>query len=208
MEKIIRDRIEKIEKDIVPEGYKKTPIGIIPQDWQVKKLGEMGEFKLGKGISKNKLQEDGISCIIYGEIYTIYNYYIDKLNSKVSIEVAKNSTDISCGDILFASSGETAEDIGKAVMYVGNDKAVAGGDIIIFSPKKEIKTIFYSFLLNFNYINKEKYEKAQGHSVVHLYSSHLKEISIPILPLEEQKKIADILTLWDEYIENMDNLIE
>src|SRR5699024_7491874 len=43
VEKIIRDRIEKIEKDIVPEGYKKTPIGIIPQDWQVKKLGEVAE---------------------------------------------------------------------------------------------------------------------------------------------------------------------
>lgn len=204
----IKDRVEKIDQGIVPEGYKKTKVGIIPGDWEVKKLGELGEFFRGKGIPKSKIDESGIDCIIYGQIYTIYDYFTKELYSKVNNEVANNSIEIEYGDFLFTSSGETSEDIGKCVMYLGNKRAVAGGDIVIMRPKAEIKHKIYSYLLNSESINKQKYKFGQGHSVVHLYSSNLKDIKIPLVPLQEQEKIADILSTWDKAIENIEKLIK
>lgn len=208
MHSIIKDRLKKIEQGIVPEGYKKTKVGIVPEDWEVKKLGELGEFLRGKGIPKSEIGNSGVDCIIYGQIYTIYNYFTKELYSKVDNEVADNSIDIEYGDLLFTSSGETREDIGKCVMYLGKKRAVAGGDIVIMRPKDIIKNKTYSYLLNSEAINKQKYKLGQGHSVVHLYSSHLDSIKTPLIPLQEQEKIADILSTRDKAIETIEKLIK
>jgi type I restriction enzyme S subunit len=96
------------------EGYKDTPIGMIPVDWDVVKLGVLGSFAKGKGISKSELSESGIPCIRYGEIYTVHDTIIKKFHSFIDSEIAKQSYRIKQNDILFAGSGETVEDIGKA----------------------------------------------------------------------------------------------
>lgn len=204
----IKERLEKIEQGVVPKGYKKTKIGILPEDWEVKKLGKIGELLRGKGIPKSQIKDSGVDCVIYGQIYTIYNFFTKELYSQVDSETAENSTEIQYGDLLFTSSGETSEEIGKCVMYLGHKRAVVGGDIVILRPKDIIKNKVYSYLLNTEIINKQKYKLAQGHSVVHLYSSHLKDIKIPIIPLQEQEKIAQILSTWDKAIEKIEQLIQ
>lgn len=208
MKDIIKDRIEKIENNIVPQGYKKTEIGIIPEDWKVEKLGELGEFYRGRGILKKDIISEGVECITYGEIYTEYNYFTNYFISKISKKIAKKSIELEKGDILFAGSGETSEEIGKAIMYIGNSVVYCGSDIIIFRPKEEIKNITYSYIVNYDYFNEQKYKLSQGHSVVHLYSSNLKEMIVPVIQLKEQEKIAGILSTWDQYIENIDSIIE
>ncbi|NJL06659.1 MAG: restriction endonuclease subunit S, partial [Chloroflexaceae bacterium] len=37
----------------VPPGYKQTEIGVIPEDWEVKRLGEIGSFSRGRGIKRD-----------------------------------------------------------------------------------------------------------------------------------------------------------
>jgi type I restriction enzyme S subunit len=116
-------------------GYKKTSVGWIPADWDLKTLGEIGSFSKGKGISNSEKLEFGYPCITYGDIYTKYDVQIKKFFSFIDEKSAKSSQRIYKGCILFAGSGDTLDDIGKCVAFDNNDEAYAGGDIIIFTPR-------------------------------------------------------------------------
>jgi len=188
------------------EGYKKTKLGWIPEEWSVKSLGEIGVFSKGKGISKSEITETGLPCVRYAEIYTKYNNYVYCFNSFINRNSAQNSKTIESGDILFAGSGETLEDIGKCIAYLGKETVYAGGDIIVLKPKTE-NSKYLSFALNHSIANKQKHKLGQGHSVVHIYSSSLKNLKIILPPLPEQQKIAAILSTWDNAISKQEQLI-
>ncbi|AFU67267.1 type I restriction-modification system, specificity subunit S HsdS [Psychroflexus torquis ATCC 700755] len=190
-------------------GYKKTKLGWIPEDWNVKSLDQLGEFSKGKGITKKDILEDevgGLPCVRYAEIYTIYHYNTTVLKSKINQESAANSNPINCGDILFAGSGETLEDIGKSIAYLNKETAYAGGDICILKHHNQDPQ-FLGYLFNNDVVRSQLYKIGQGHSVVHIYSSGLKKVSVPIPPLPEQQKIASILNTWDKAIAAQEKLI-
>ena len=69
-------------------GYKKTEVGVIPEDWEVKKLGELGKFSKGSGVRKDEALSGNIPCVRYGEIYTRHNDYIKQFQSFISKEIA------------------------------------------------------------------------------------------------------------------------
>lgn len=189
------------------EGFKHTEIGLIPSDWIVHELVELGNFKKGRNIPKSSILEYGVPCVLYGEIYTKYNFHSAKLFSRTSIEIAKTSTEIKNGDVLFAGSGETAEDIGKCFTYTGTENAYAGGDVIVFSPK-ESNPLYLGFLLNSVDVVRQKSYMGQGSSVFHIYPSNLKKILIPLPPTKaEQIAIASALNDADALIQKLEQLI-
>lgn len=199
----IKERIEQIEQGIVPKGYKETKVGIIPEDWEVILLGEIADFSKGKGISKDDITDEGIECIRYGELYTKYNEYIKTIFSKTKI-AKENLVFSEINDILIPSSGETAIDLATASCVLKNGVAI-GGDVTIIKINQN--GIFLSYYLN--EVSKNEIAKlAQGISVIHLYGSHLKNLKIALPPLQEQEKIASILTQWDSLIEEQEKLIE
>lgn len=175
--------------------------------WEQTKLGNLGTFIRGRGIPKRDLREEGVPCILYGEIYTTYNTFTSKLKSRSKIENLEKSPQIKFGDILFATSGETRDEIGKHVMYLGEETAIAGGDILVFRPKDEIKNLAYSYVLETESIRKQKFQLAEGHSVVHLYQEHLSDLKVPLIPKDEQQKIASILSTWDEAIKKREKYL-
>ncbi|HDZ5135041.1 TPA: restriction endonuclease subunit S [Campylobacter jejuni] len=179
-------------------------LGEIPQHWEVKRLANFGTFLKGNGISRQDLVEDGESAILYGDIYTKYQIKTHFLYSKISKKTSLIATPIYNGDILFSGSGETKEDIGKNVVYLGDNNAFAGGDVIIFR-QKENNALFLSYVLNTKYANFCKSIDSKGEIIVHIYASNLKDIKIPLPPLKEQEQIANFL---DEKCEKIDLLIE
>ncbi|GAB4253209.1 MAG: restriction endonuclease subunit S [Saprospiraceae bacterium] len=186
-------------------GYKKTEVGVIPEDWEVKKLGELGVFLKGKGIKRDDVESDGeVPCIRYGEIYTRYENSITDLESFVPKDVAASAQPIRYGDILFAGSGETAEEIGKSVVYLGNEDAVAGGDIVILRTSNQNYPLFLGFLLNIDSVAKQKARFGQGDAVVHINADNLGQIKIPLPPLPEQRAIACVLSDMDAEIEALE----
>ncbi|HUU41304.1 MAG TPA: restriction endonuclease subunit S [Desulfatiglandales bacterium] len=188
-------------------GYKKTKVGWLPEDWEVKPLGSFGLFSKGKGISNREKKETGIPCITYGEIYTKHDFVIKEFYSFIDTESTKTGQKIKKNDILFAGSGETLNEIGKCVAHKKIIEAYAGGDIVIYSPNG-VDCIYLSYSLNSDLIAKHRRRLGQGHSVVHIYSSGLKTLHVPFPPLPEQKKIAETLSTWDESIEQMRKLID
>jgi len=179
----------------------------IPSDWKVMQLGQLGTFSKGKGILKEQVIKEGFPCIRYGEIYTRHDFIIKDFKSFISENLAEESKEIKNGDILFAGSGETVEEIGKAVAYIKDEKAYAGGDIIILSTKKETNVSCLSYILETDFVKKQKRVLGQGNSVVHIYSSDLSKIKIPLPPLPEQTAIAQLLSTWDNAITNTQALI-
>ncbi|MBA6015234.1 restriction endonuclease subunit S, partial [Staphylococcus aureus] len=56
------------------------------EEWEEKILDEVSTFSKGKGISKNDLSKDGTPCILYGELYTTYDFIINKIKSKTLLD--------------------------------------------------------------------------------------------------------------------------
>ena len=179
----------------------------IPIDWTIIQLGALGTFSKGKGILKEQVISEGLPCIRYGEIYTTHDFIIKEFKSFISGDVAAESKEIKSGDILFAGSGETVEEIGKAVAYIGTAKAYAGGDVIILSPKSDVNPECLSYVLESDFVKRQKRVLGQGNSVVHIYSSDLSKVKIPLPPLSEQKAIARVLSTADAAIHTTEKLI-
>lgn len=185
------------------EGYKITELGEIPLDWDVELLHNLGVFTKGKGLSKKELVNEGIPCVRYGEIYTVHDTIIRKYYSFIDRSLTESSVRLKKNDILFAGSGETAEEIGKAVAYISDDEVYAGGDIVILSPKN-VNSIFLAYCLNNDVVTSQRKKFGQGNAVVHIYARDLGKLIIPVPPLPEQQKIAAILSKVDEKIDVID----
>lgn len=82
---------------------------------------------------------EGISCVRYGEIYTTYNTWFDKCVSHTKLEYVPSPKYFEHGDILFAITGESVEDIAKSTAYVGHEKCLAGGDIVVMKHRQNPK---------------------------------------------------------------------
>ena len=182
---------------------------MIPEGWQEIRLGDVGEFSKGKGIAKKDLSETGIPCVRYGELYTAHHFHIKNYHSFISTKVACESKKLSQGDILFAGSGETLEEIGKCASFLDSNEAYAGGDVIIMSPnQRKFNSAFLGYYLNSALVRRQTHRLGQGHSVVHIYAKDLKLIDVSLPPLSEQKRIATILSTCDEEIETLRQLAE
>jgi len=190
----------------VPPGYKRTEVGVIPEDWGLIRLGDLGTFSKGQGIKRDQAMSGAIPCIRYGEIYTHHNDVVRKYASRISREVANTSKPLKYGDLLFAGSGETKEEIGKTVAFVGTAEAYAGGDIVILRPHEGVPE-FLGYLLNAPLITRQKASKGQGDAVVHISASALSSIALPYPTKKEQRAIATGLSDADALIESLDRLI-
>ena len=165
-------------------------------EWEVKRLGDLGPFLKGSGVRKDECLSGDLPCIRYGEIYTKHSDYIKVFYSWISPEVAATAKRLKQGDLLFAGSGETKEEIGKCVAFVDDIDAYAGGDIVILRPENS-NPIFLGYYLNTAPINKQKASKGQGDAVVHISSTALSNIEITIPETNEQTAIATILSDMD-----------
>ena len=165
-------------------------------EWEVKRLGELGSLLKGSGVKKDEAQSGHLPCIRYGEIYTRHNDYIKEFQSFVSQKVAATACRLKQGDLLFAGSGETKEEIGKCVAFVFEFEAYAGGDIVILRPQG-VDSLFLGFCLNAPPVSRQKASRGQGDAVVHIGAGALADVSLPLPPLPEQTAIAEVLSDMD-----------
>ena len=174
-------------------------------EWEEERLADIADLYKGTGISKDQLSDDGEPCILYGELYTKYkSETIREVISKTNIDNTKLVRS-KANDVIIPCSGETAEDIATA-RCVLNGNILLGGDLNIIRLHG-YDGAFMSYQLN----GRRKYDiakVAQGVSVVHLYGEHLKGVKTINPCLEEQKKIAKLLSLFDERIATQSKIID
>ncbi len=184
----------------------KTPRERFSGEWETRQLAELGRFSKGRGIKRKDVSYEGLLCVRYGELYTQYHNYIEEVVSRVPPSVAATALPISTGDLLFAGSGETAEEIGRCAAYLGKEKAYAGGDIIVLTPANQNST-YLGHLMNHSIVAVQKARMAQGDAVVHISTNSLAQVQVELPPIAEQNAIAEVLSDVDGLIGALDALI-
>ena len=195
----------------IPEGYKKTALGIIPLDWEMKKLGEIGKFQTSSIDKLVQENEELVSLINYMNVYNqeIINHETIK---KYPIVSAKKTQVLSCnllkGDILFTPSSETPEDIGHSVVIFENlNNAVYSYHVMRFRPTTVINILYSHYFCNNQIVLNQFTKYATGTTRFTISVKTFSEINVLIPPLHEQQKIAEILSTWDEAITNCKNTL-
>jgi len=174
-------------------------------DWEEKKIKDLFDGIKGKGLSKDKLVESGkYKCILYGELYTTYKELISEIKSFTN---DKEGVLSKTGDLLVPCSTTTSGIDLANVTALNEDNVLLGGDMTIMRAKQAADNVYFAYYLS----NFKKYEIAkfgQGITIVHLYFSHFKELSIQVPSLAEQQKIAAFLSSIDEQFERLEKKIE
>jgi len=173
-------------------NYYRDELLTFGDDVPIVALGEIAtDIYRGSGIKREEVTETGTPCVRYGEIYTTYDIWFDTC---VSYTQTGTKT-FEYGDILFAITGESVEEIAKSCVYIGHDKCFAGGDIVVMKHNQNPKYVSYALSTA-----KAQAQKSKGKvksKVVHSSIPAIKEITIPIPPLKEQERIVTILDCFD-----------
>lgn len=169
-------------------------LGDVPEHWEVKSLGTLGYFFKGSGGTRSDRSTTGVSCIRYGDIYTSYDHHVRTSFGFVSKEESEGYTQILYGDVLFAGSGETLDEIGKSVANLIGEHTCCGGDVIVFrSAPGVLDPVFSGYALDCAHASWQKSCMGRGVTVMHIYASELKHLIIPLPIRQEQEAIGAYL---------------
>ncbi len=190
---------------IVPQGYKQTKIGVIPEEWEVVKLKNITKIETGKTpLRTNKLfwENGNINWVTTTEVNKTY---ITKSSEKIT-DFALNGLKMKLmpiDTILLAMYGQGKTRGKVALLKIESTINQAFASI---KPHKHYSTNFL-----FNYLDKS-YMKirnlSHGSNQDNLNLDTIKYLDIPFPPLKEQQKIAKILTTWDDAISKQEKLIK
>ena len=171
---------------------------LCPNGVEYKAIREIAtDIYRGSGIKRDQVSDSGVPCVRYGEIYTTYDIWFDECVSYTSLEYVSSPKYFEHGDILFAVTGESIEDIAKSTAYVGYDRCLAGGDIVVLKHKQNPK--YLAYVLSTTNARKQKSAGKVKSKVVHASISSIESIMIPVPPLPIQGEIVRILDSYTEF---------
>jgi type I restriction enzyme S subunit len=178
------------------KGYKKTEIGLIPEDWKLMELGDIGEVRMCKRIFNYQTSEEG--DIPFYKIGTFGKEPDAFITKEIYNQYRKKFYFPKKGDILISAAGT----IGRAIVYDGKDAYFQDSNIVWIENGKEF--ISNEFLYHFYQIAKYNTE---GGTIQRLYNSILKSTKFPLPTKSEQTAIANALSDADAYISSLETLI-
>ena len=168
-----------------------------------KTLGEVGTFIRGNGLQKKDLITSGVPAIHYGQIYTYYGISAEQTISFVSPETAEGLRKVDYGDVIITNTSENIDDVGKAVAYCVKEQGVTGGHATIFKPSEKIIGKYLVYYTQTTEFSNQKRKYAKGTKVIDISANDLTKITIPLPPLSEQQRIANILDKFDTLVNSI-----
>ena len=193
---------EVIEKTGNKKGYKKTKLGWIPEDWDVVKFKDIGQSIIGLTYSPNDIVEKGLLVLRSSNIKDSKVVYDD--NVYVSKKVPKKLITKS-NDILMCVRNGSKNLVGKSALIKANNEGYTFGAFMSILRSK-YNSFLYQFLQS-SYAKKQ-YTGATSATINQITSKDLDLLQIPFPKIQEQEKIVEILSAWDDGIETLEKLIE
>lgn len=201
----------------IPQGYKDSPLGIIPEDWEVKRLGEVCAFLRNNTLSRNQLNETNgeVQNIHYGDILVKYQSILNARAESIPFVNQEDYKDnlnefIEDGDIIMADTAED-ETVGKAceIINVDSKRILAGLHTMLLRPQKGIfASSFLGYHINSNSYHRQLNALMQGIKVCSLGKQATANTFLLVPSLSEQQRIVSVLSLWDTAISKQTALIE
>lgn len=195
--------------------YKQTPIGLIPADWEVKSFAEVFYVFPTASYSRADLTNyDETLYMHYGDIHTKYHFHIDVNSAQlptIPADKIKNYELVKEGDLIISDASEDYEGVGKAIEVVnlGENKMVAGLHTFHLREKTQVfARLFKGYVSLHEDVVKQYRKMATGTKVYSISKDSLLKIQIPLPPLPEQQKIAEILSTWDKAIQEVGLLLK
>lgn len=164
-------------------------------------LGEVGTFTRGRRFTKADMVDNGVACIHYGEIYTRYGTSADIPISRVRTDMKSSLRFANTGDVIIAGVGETVEEVGKAVAWLGDEFIAVHDDCFAFRHDMNPKFVAYWFQTTAFNVEKVKYVARA--KVKRLSGDDLAKLRIPVPPLAEQTRIVAILDTFDALVNDL-----
>lgn len=182
----------------IPQGYKATALGIIPQEWEVMRLGDIVSITSGESPSLYHLKAEG--KYPYVKVEDLNN--CEKYQESSREYSDDNNTTIKAGSIIFPKRGAS---------ILNNKVRIAAKDIQMDSNMMAITphtAIVDTEFLYIRILHERLYRIADTSSIPQINNKHIIPYKIAVPPLAEQRKIAEVLGVWDEAIEKQVRLIE
>ena len=206
----VLDTFTKLEAELKAElkarrqqykHYRDSLLAFRDQDIRWAAMAEVGEFFRGRRFTKADYVEDGVSCIHYGEIYTHYGTSADEVISHVRPEMKSTLRFAKPGDVVVTDVGETVEDVGKAVAWLGDGEVAIHDHCYAFRHSMNPK--FVSYCMQTTSFIAEKAKYVARTKVNTLLIDGFSKIRIPIPPREEQERIVAILDRFDALVNDI-----
>jgi len=192
-----------VNKKHIPQGYKDSSLGIIPEGWEVKMLREISEISSGATPSRNK-EEFWNGNIPWVTTTLLNDSKIWSTEENISEEGLKKTATrlLTPGTILMAmyGQGKTRGLVSILMIAATTNQACAAVSVNDHSNNY----IFYQLQYRYEQIRNLSNDGNQKN----LSLGIIGQIEIPIPPLSIQLRIAEILSCWDEAIEKQTQLIE
>ncbi len=166
-------------------------------------LGEIGEFIRGRRFTKADYVEEGIPVIHYGEVYTHYGTSANTVISQVNSELAPQLRFANPGDVIVTDVGETVEDVGKPVAWLGAEEVAIHDHCYAF--RHSMNPAFVSYCMQTSSFIAEKAKYVARTKVNTLLMNGFAKIRIPIPSPEEQTRIVAILDTFDALVNDLSN---
>lgn len=163
------------------------------EEWKEVSLGNLGDFRKGSGGSREDDDENGAACIRYGDIYRSGKMMLSEPITRIKHEATTRYARVAVGEILFALSGETKEEIGQALVNDIAEETWTSGDAAIFTAGENINSHFLTYVLRCPYIVAQRASLAKGDIIVHISVGALRQLRIAVPPVTEQIVIVERL---------------
>lgn len=167
------------------------------EPWEEKNAAILADYSKGNGYSKSDLTKTGTPIILYGRLYTKYEFVINDVDT---FAIPKRGSVYSQGnEVIIPASGETAEDIARAAA-IEKPGILLGGDLNILRPFDFINPLFLALAISNGKPQKDLIKKAQGKSVVHIHNSDIQGIILTYPSKIEQNRIVEVFRNLDHLI--------
>lgn len=182
-------------------GYKWTKVGWIPEEWEIKELGKLGNVLSGLIYSPKDVIDNGTlvlrsSNIQENRLSFKDNVYVDTSNLKFN-EVKQD-------DILICVRNGSKNLIGKNASISKEVEGEAFGAFMSIYRSKHNGFLRHYFKTE---LYQQEIHKNLGATINSINGSNLKKFKVPFPPLPEQQKISSILNTWDKAIATQEQLI-
>ena len=178
------------------------------KEWEEHALAEYLDFKNGLNPDVKRIGR-GLPFISVMDILADGTINYDSIRGKVeATEREIENFSVEKGDILFLRSSETLEDVGRANVYMDNRTAVYGGFVIRGRKIGDYNPLFFKYLLSTPLARKRTCRMGAGAQHFNIGQDGLSKISLCFPLMEEQNKIARLLSLIDERIATQNKIID